>query len=207
MAKQTNFISTLTEDIAHAIARNHEDDNQITRRNLVRTVFAGIEGLVWLFKQDVRDTAQETHGLQQAERTALDDIKHFVAANGKIKERPNYLDLQTTVRMATRIAHRINQKQEISFSEKEWQKLKVAKDVRNRITHPKSSTDLELTKSDVDGTLDAYFWLFERLTDIMMSSMGTRLDYARGVRDVLEKLKVGDPAISKLYALLYRHND
>jgi len=45
-----SFLKTLIQDIGAALSRNEAADNQASRRDTIRTAFAVIEGLVWIFR-------------------------------------------------------------------------------------------------------------------------------------------------------------
>jgi hypothetical protein len=199
---ETSFAAILTEDVARALSRQEAQDTQSTRRDLVRSAFAAIEGWVWLFREEVREAANQTIGLTEEERAVLSENTLFVAQNGEIKSRPNYLDLKTTIRLCAKVANRLTGKDDIDFSELGWSKLQEAKNIRNRITHPKSAKELCITQHDVEKVLDAFYWISENILDALASSIEARLDYLGGIKEVFEGLKMNDPEISSLYQAL-----
>lgn len=198
-APDDSFLLILLNDVGAAISRRKANDTQATRRDTVRTAFAAIEGVVWIFREHVIDTAESTYGLEDDEKSILQERQLSVSEQGKITEQPRYLPLTATVRFIARIAGRLNEVDHFDFGTSEWDGFRKAIAVRNRITHPKSSHDLHVSKADVDEVTNALFWFLERLTEIMAQSVETEKRYLGQYREVFEKLKAGDLEMTALY--------
>jgi hypothetical protein len=204
---EDSFLVALVSDVQASLRRQSVLDNQGTRRDVTRTTFAAIEGLVWGFREEIIDAAVSTYGLEEAEKAVLSETTFSLSDNGKISEKPTFNSLVATLRLCSRIAHRINSKVDIEFSDKEWNYLLEAKKIRNRVTHPKSLDDLHLSQVDVLRTVEAFHWLFEKLTDVLETTIQTRSSYLGSFEDVLSKLKDGDPEVTNLYNALAAARD
>lgn len=203
-----SFTAILTEDVARALSRQQTRDSQSARRDLVRSAFAAIEGWVWVLREEVMETAKQTKGLNEDEIAVLSERTFYVSNSGDIKSRPNHLDLKTTIRLCAKIANRVTQQKDIDFSEVGWEKLQNAKDIRNRITHPKNINELILEPKDVDNVLDAFFWISDKILDVIETSVNVREDHLGQIEAVLNGLDSGDPEISGLYqALAAKRNE
>jgi hypothetical protein len=194
-----SFMLILLNDVGAAISRRKIDDNQATRRDMIRTAFAAIEGMVWIFREHVIDTAENTYGLECDEKLILQERQLSVSEQGKITEQPRYLPLTTTIRFIARIANRLNGIDHFDFGASEWEGFRKAIGIRNRITHPKSADDLHVRKADVQQVMNALSWFLEKLTEILAQSVMTQKRYLGQLKDVFEKLKAGDPEITALY--------
>ena len=194
-----SFLLILLKDVGTAIARRQCDDTQASRRDMIRTAFAAIEGLVWIFREEVIDTAESTYGLEDDEKLILQERQLSVTEQGKITEQQRYLPLPTIIRFVARIAGRLNNVDHFEFGTAEWDGFRKAIGIRNRITHPKSADDLHISKADVDHVLDALYWFLEKHTEVSAQSVETRKRYLGQFKDVLEKLKTGDPEMTALY--------
>jgi hypothetical protein len=194
-----NFLLILLHDVGAAISRREIDDTQSTRRDTIRTAFAAIEGMVWIFREHVIGTAEGTYGLEDNEKLILQERQLSVSEQGKITQQSRYLPLPTTVRFIARIASRLNGVDHFDFGESDWEGFRQAISIRNRITHPKSAEDMHVSNADVEQVFDALYWFFEKLTEVMAKSVETQKRYLGEFKDVFEKLQSGDPEMKALY--------
>jgi hypothetical protein len=206
-APEDSFLLILLNDVGAAISRRKADDTQATRRDTIRTALAAIEGMVWIFREHVIDTAESTYGLENDEKLILQERQLSVSEQGKITEQLRFLPLATTVRFIARIASRLNGVEHFNFGAAEWDGFRKAIGIRNRITHPKSSRDLHVSKADVQAVTDALFWFLEGLTEIRAQSVETQKRYLGQFKEVLEKLKEGDPEMTALYKAVRDRED
>ncbi|TAD83881.1 MAG: hypothetical protein EAY70_01665 [Sphingomonadales bacterium] len=197
--RDDSFMLILLNDVGAAISRRKMDDNQATRRDMIRTACAAIEGMVWIFREHVIDTADSTYGLEGDEKLILQERQLSVSEQGKITEQPRYLPLTTTIRFIARIANRLNDIDHFDFGASEWEGFRKAIEIRNRITHPKSADDLHVSKTDVEQVMNALSWFLEKLTEILAQSLVTQKRYLGQFKDFFEELKAGDPEITALY--------
>jgi hypothetical protein len=198
-ALSDSFLAILTHDVGVALQRNEEADNQATRRDTIRSAFAAIEGLVWIFREEIVDAAQATYGLEQDEMTILQERQLSVTEQGKISAQARYLTLTTTIRFLARIASRITGTEPFDFGAGDWDEFRKAIAIRNRITHPKSADDLLFSKEDVDRVKDALFWFLHKHAEVLAQTVETRKAYLGQLDQLFEKLKAGDPEMVELY--------
>jgi len=201
-SQSDSFFLTLLKDVSIALSRQESADNQITRRDMIRTAFAAIEGLVWIFREEIVDTAESTYGLEDDERSILRERQLAVSDQGKITVQSRCLPLTTTIRFVARIASRINGFEHFEFGGTEWDNFRRAIVVRNRITHPKSANDLFVSKADVEQVTNALFWFLGKHVEVLTQTVETRKSYLGEFDEVLEKLKSGDPEVTSLYNAL-----
>lgn len=197
-----NFLNILVKDVAVSMSRKAASDTQVTRRDLIRTAFAAIEGLVWIFREEVIDAAESTYGLEDDEKAIFEERQLSITEQGKISAQSRFISLASTIRLVARIASRINEADDVDFSGRDWDRFRKAIAVRNRITHPKSVGDLHVTEDDVDQVTNALFWFLERHTDVLARTVTTRKSHLGQFKDVLHKLESDDPEITALYDAL-----
>lgn len=205
-ARDDSFFLILFRDVGTALARNANEDNQATRRDLTRTAFAAIEGLVWIFREAVVTVAEETNGLEDGEKEILQERQLSVSEQGKISVQARFLGLIPTVRLIARIASRISGAEYFDFGASEWDGFRKAIAIRNRITHPKSAADLHLSKADVDQVISALFWFLETHSGVLAATLHTQKAFLGDIKDVLDNLKLGDPVTTELYKQILRQN-
>lgn len=197
-----SFVEILLTDVAGAMRRYEDSSTQAHRRDLVRTSFAALEGVVWIFREHVIEAARTTYGLERNEEIALSELSYQVAENGQIYGQPRFVPLLSIVRLIARIGDRIAPNAPIDFSGSEWRRVKDAIKIRNRITHPKSGEDMVLTQTEVETSLAALFWLLEGTSNVMETANIAARDYFGRFGEVLQKLKSGDPEVIALYNLI-----
>ena len=199
---ETTFLHLLFADVARVVARTDNANSHADRRDLVRTSFAAIEGLVWVLKQRFSKTAQETYGLDAPEIAVLADKSFRLGTDGKIHSQQNHLPTLATIRLISRIAERISGQASIDFSLAGWEQLRLAIQVRNRITHPKKPDDLQISASDLATVLDSTFWLLDQAANLLEAEKNIHQTFLEDFDEALQLLKKNDPETVALYRAL-----
>ena len=187
-----NFLVILMHDVLLALERRDLEDVQATRRDLIRTMFAAIEGASWEYRDHVRSVATDLDMLPPLVEMALSETTYRVAENGEIDEQVRYISMPAMIRLTTRLAESICPGFELDFKNDGWASFKTSIKIRNRITHPKSISDLEITDAEITVCQSAYFWIinlllyFTELT-LLESSRRTKL-----LKQFVDKLITGD---------------
>jgi hypothetical protein len=172
----------LIGDALAASSRLLKDDTPTHRRELVRTLFAGIEGLVWRLKQDVlKHIASD--GLSEHERAAMLEETYRVDDNGTVDVLPRYLPLTSGIRLAARIIERYRPEFKAQFDTDGWASLKQALNIRNRLVHPKTGDDLNVSRDEIAKCYEAFAWVLA----FSIRALGETLDVMATERKKLEQ--------------------
>ncbi len=166
---------------------------------MVRTIFAAIEGVAWIFREHVTGAARDSYGLDPDEATALSEIAFQISETGKVHRRQSFMPLLNSIRLTARIGARIAPSKQIDFSGRGWGQLRDAIAIRNRITHPKGVSDLVLTDHDIETGTAALFWFLVETSDFMETANSANIDYLGEFRLVLNRLLNNDPDMHALY--------
>ncbi|MEO5706258.1 MAG: hypothetical protein ABIT10_01910 [Alteraurantiacibacter sp.] len=201
---EESFLGMLLGDVSQAMERHQLSGSQAEKRNLVRTTFAAIEGLAWIFREHIVDVAETTAGLKADEIQALAETACAVSEQGRISVQSRFIPFLAGIRLIARIAERLTPEAAIDFSGKAWPRFKNAVALRNRITHPKSRSDITLTEVDVAISLGALFWFLEVSAAAKEATNRAARDYLGQLDEVFQLLRNGDPATTALYELLVR---
>lgn len=195
------FVATLIFDAEAAIQRFSSSGNESQQacRELVRSLHATIDGVVWAFREHVRSSGQTMDLLTLAEESVLSETNFQVSDRGKISAQPRYLPLLGTVRLACRIASRINPKFSADFDGKAWADFRDALATRNRLTHPKTMADLAVSNDEIAQVINSFFWILDVSVRAMEASVDALREYVTMVDEVLQDLKAGDPETLKAY--------
>jgi hypothetical protein len=157
---QESLTRVLIADVTSARNRFLADtENQTTRRDLIRTTFAAMEGLHWQLRQDVLKSDERLLNLSGHERAALAEETYSVTTQGQLKVVSKNMPLTTGIRLLVRLVSRANPEFTIDFNHRGWSDLHAATEVRNRVVHPKALDDLEVSDKEVKQTMTAFHWL------------------------------------------------
>ena len=193
LSLQETFMGSLLTDVASVMERQASRDNQSTRRELVRTLFAAVEGLVWTYREHILEIGRATDMLTPAEEYAFSEKSYLVSDQGKIVEQTRFMPIPALIRLTTRLAGKISPALEIKFDNAGWHQFQQALKIRNRVTHPKSETDLLIDSKDLGVCFAAFDWLFELCLTAMEAATVVHKQNLALFRTMLEKLKRGDP--------------
>ena len=197
------FFGILTQDVILSMERQERNDTQATRRDLIRTMFAAIEGYVWKYREHVRSVISDIGTIPALTELALSETSYTVTENGKLEAQTRFITLTAMIRLVSRLAEEHCPGLQVDFSQAGWSHLQQAIKIRNRITHPKSTSDLTITPQDIATTNAGFFWLLESITSVMESTKIALEQYVTDIKLLGEKLISGDPqAIAEYKAAL-----
>ena len=151
----------LWRDMVEAGSRRLQDDSPFNRRTYVRAYFAFVEGWVWINKQLalVRHYLSNTPLLSEAEVALLRDEQYEVKSNGDAVIRTKFIRLVDNIRFMDKCLDKVGRPTKpLDFESPAWRALKESVEIRNRITHPRTPEDLDLSDEDMKTIQDAANW-------------------------------------------------
>ena len=202
-----SFFGMLSQDVVLSLARRESDDSQASRRDLIRTMFAAIEGYVWQYRGHVRSIVNDIEPLSPLLELALSETSYAVTEGGKVETQIRFISLTSMIRLVTRIAEKHCAGLKVDFSQAGWSHLQQAIKMRNRITHPKSKVVLEITPTDIDISLAGFLWLCELIVTVMESTNSVAAQYLTEFREVAEALTRSDPTAVATYKAVLSHSE
>jgi hypothetical protein len=199
LSQPRSFIAVLIEDVIVARDLLRANDNAAARRNLVRSTLAAIEGLVWITRENVRESVEALGELTPLGSLALRERTYTVADNGDIIEQVRFVTLPAMIRLICRQAGRIIPDLKVRFDHVGWTRLKQAIEIRNRVTHPKSHHDLEVTDADLATLKAGFSWIKATAEYLLATIVVVQRSHLEGQREFLSLLESGDPAALQDY--------
>jgi hypothetical protein len=163
----------LFEDAFYFKEQLEKQDNQFMRRAYVRSVFAAIEGNTFNMKQTAllvgrragADFSEEDIALLKEESYDLND-------KGEAYSQTKFIQLPKNVRFAFKTyAHAFQVNFELKVDDKGWMNFKEALDLRHRLTHPKSVTDINVTDADLTKVKVAEEWYARNVYDLFVKCL------------------------------------
>ena len=144
------IMSPLVDDMRAASCAVQRGTHEYLRRVYIRTLFATIEADVFQRKQLALIGHGKTHTFEDSELAVLREVQYNVQGSGRISETPKYIPLSANYRLSYVLAAKvIRSRFKLDCSGKEWQDFKHCIDLRNKITHPKTDSDIVVTKNDL----------------------------------------------------------
>ena len=182
----------LVGDAHFALERIKDDDRPVLRREAMRSIIAAIEGVAWVYRQHIRNLSSDMVELSPLLDLAFDEKTYSVTENGELVEQVRFVPFTSMFRLTTRIASEICDAVSIDFGESEWSKLKKAIDKRNSLAHPKSSSDLNVTNSDLENAKAGLFWVLENVVSVMDQTVTVARRYSEDAKNLVADLIDGN---------------
>lgn len=172
------LFATLGEDVHRAVAAAHDVGDQYSYRQFVRAAFAMQEGLTYAIKQMALAVDDDEHILTPQERAFLSEVSYDLDERGELKERPAALAMLRNIRFAFKSHSKVHQSGYVlPVGEAGWEKLGKATAIRNRLTHPKGSRDVNVEADEVEIVRYAHVWFARQALALIEAA--ARADAAR----------------------------
>lgn len=194
-----DFVSMLLFDVAASMRRYDKNQSEQARREMVRTLFAAIEGYTWMYREHIIEAARSMEELTIEEELALSEVSYQVTEQGKVIGQPRYMSMLATFRLTTRIASRLNPELAVRFDTGDWECLRRAVAIRNRTVHPKSRADLRITPKDLVVVQDAFHWLLNTAMGAMEAANAALRQFNDDFHAILTELRNGNPTVWAAY--------
>ena len=201
------FFGVLTQDVILSMKRQERSDTQATRRDLIRTMFAAIEGYVWKYREHVQSVISDIGTIPTLTELALSETSYVVTENGKVEAQTRFITLTSMIRLVSRLAEEHCPGLQVDFAPAGWSHLQKSIKIRNRITHPKTTSDLKITPQDIAITNAGFFWLLESITSVMESTNLAAARYLIDLKLFTDRLFSGDPQTIAEYQAAFRTLD
>lgn len=163
----TDRLFPMLDDALWAEKALEANDSQATRRAYVRSVFAVMEGTVWILKTTILSAAgraENRHFLKRGEYELLSDKSYELKNNGQVREQTKYLRLHENVRFTYSIIERYTGTSlSLGVNTSDWNDFLRAIEVRNRVTHPKTAAEFSISDDEIQFCKGVTSW-FNLLT-------------------------------------------
>jgi hypothetical protein len=157
----TDMAWVLGQDCKDQYLATQSNDSQMYRRAYVRSVFAFIEGILYRMKRTAAHLGWPLGKLTIAEMITIDETAFDINNKGEVEAKPVFIRFLNNVKFSFRIYSKsVDSTFKLSLGGNGWQKLQEAVKVRDRLMHPKLTTDLDVTDAEVEATKMAFDWFF-----------------------------------------------
>ena len=187
-----SFIGILVGDVELTLERVQAIDSQYNRRDLVRTTIAAIEGVTWVFRQNIQSVATDIDSIPPDVAAVFSETFYSVNEQGKITQQSRFVPLLAIIRLTANLAKQICPNLILDFSQNGWADLKQAIIIRNRITHPKNKRDLYITLAEIAVVRSGFVWLLSLTQDAMEAANAESAFHLHLLRTFTDLLIAGD---------------
>ena len=143
-----------------------QPESQFARRVYIRSVFAYIEGSVWILKNVCLNTKPKNGKARKvsvAEIAILLEESYQLKNNGNIRITKNNVKLLENLKFTFKyINHLFTGKIDLQLDTENGVHLKIAKEIRNRLTHPKQVSDLTISDKEIYICQKVCGWFIEK---------------------------------------------
>jgi hypothetical protein len=148
------------------------DERPFWGRTIVRSLFAGIEGLCYCNKQiALAAAALKNIDLTSAEVAMLREESYRLNDKGEVESIKSKLGTVPNLAFSLRMLARARGgSYQIDTTSAGWQAFKTSIRVRDRITHPKDASDLQVTKEEVGSTMNGASWFLDTERGIILAT-------------------------------------
>jgi len=153
----------LLEDAHAAETHLEQQDSQFARRAYIRSVFAAVEGIVWLLKRVCLKLAGAAKAkLDLGEYSLLQDQTYELKQNGELNVQTKFLRLPDNLRFTFRVFNRsFAANVDLGVGAASWDHFLEALAIRHRITHPKEVDQLDVTDAEIARCKEVCSWFNE----------------------------------------------
>jgi hypothetical protein len=173
------IMDALTSDVGRAMQLQSDDPaDAFARRALVRNVMTLVEGTVFAIKNLALETRGTMEGdLSVAELVLLLEDSYDLDDNGRTRTRINFLRVNSNLRFAFAILAKIHgiADSPLDVGGAGWQAFLRTVAVRNALTHPKKTGDLEVSDAAVSDAKETFSWFIVQFLALMMAILDERI--------------------------------
>lgn len=159
---------TLVGDVARARQQAEQTHNDADARSYVRAAFAYSEALSFFFRRMAhamhfaRDRA-----LTEEELVLLQEVGPTVDDHGKVKLSRRWLSSEGGLLFGFRVLLKaLGPPQEPPLG-KGWENYRRGIDIRDRLTHPKTESDLDVSAADLETIHGAVQWINDLIDPVV----------------------------------------
>jgi hypothetical protein len=159
-------IQELLKDACEAENYLKNNNSQFAKRAYIRSIFAYMEGTIWIFKQLIVQTVFQSKAvtnplrlLSIAELGLLSDVSYDLKDNGEPYEQQKFLPISKNLRFTVGIMNRFTHSSiDLQTNSKTWDRFNKTIKIRNRITHPKNTGEIDITDEEIKHAIEVCNW-------------------------------------------------
>lgn len=188
LTRTYDLLSSLISDVNSSFEYLQKDEgSQHLRRNVVRSTFSFLEGVIQILKFELKADfrLKRTNAiLTKKETEILYEVR--IIEDRKIPWNiPLDDNLKKTIAIAIKAWNLVSKT--IDFSASEYNSFLMAKETRNRLTHPRTYYDIEISDEEIKLMIITFNWL----KNGFMATMRAKIEIILGTlpTEIVEKFR------------------
>jgi hypothetical protein len=162
----------LRNDVLECVVELVNSDTPKNRRTLVRAIFAEVESSIYLFRRLALNPQEPEAELDASEKAFLKEEQHEISEHGEIRVKQYFGRFLANFRFVIRMYMKVNGlNKAIDYSGSGWNALQKATKIRNRLTHPREATDLEVTDDEIEIIGLAYNYQHDIFQELLVQNL------------------------------------
>ena len=170
-AELIEFSTRMRADVIRALSGAAPANAQYERRIYARVLFAYIEGSIYLLKRvllKLHEMNPQIAFFTDAERSLLLECSYEIDVRGRPQEKQIKLKTLSNIVFTLNLYDRVHSgSRGIDKGGDGWRSLSKALLIRHRITHPKRSSDVDITDADLMNLIAADNYFHDELKAIV----------------------------------------
>jgi hypothetical protein len=185
------LLPILSQDAEEAIKFAEKEKTSRAYRSAFRTLFASLEGFIYLMKLLPQAGSRSTPGVfSVAELALLEEETYGLDESGEPRTWTKYLRLEDNLRFTIRmLAKRTGSEFELDLNDGGWQSLKASLQIRHRVTHPRHKSDLAVTEEEFKRLVKGFNWAHAVLVRNLARSFLTLYDEVEDIKARVKRLR------------------
>jgi hypothetical protein len=195
------LITLLGADVSSQYQQLLSEDSQLLRRSFIRSFFAYVEGATYLLKQSrLSHASQHSAEYTAAEMAMLAEENYSLNNKGEISTQRKFLPTAENFLFAMRIFLKgiPNVDLGIDVGSVEWGNFKKALQIRHRIVHPKSESDVEISDSEKELLVHVCVWFNYVVVSMLIDCVDSLNITTKQLKRETEQLKKGAEQLKKM---------
>jgi hypothetical protein len=143
--------------------------NECLQRVFVRTLYSFIETTCYIWKQaaHLKESSDLASGMIKEPRLSNKEISmifeesYYVSENGNVGSRPCYAEASRNFRFALKVFEKtFGYGMSFVFNDKGWASYLKGLQIRNRLTHPRTVSDIVISDEEHEIINEVFDWFF-----------------------------------------------
>jgi hypothetical protein len=151
------------------------DEDRSSNRTFTKTLFCMVEAVSFRMRQIMLERYEnELLKISAEEYIVLSEIRVEIDSKGKIKQRPGFYNFSEMFLFTFRTYCSHYDKMEIYskyLSDYRYEAFTKSVLIRNKLTHPKSVFDINISKGNTSNMLLAYEWFDNFMMDVLYGDL------------------------------------
>lgn len=175
----------LVEDAHRALKVANENPTPYNMRVAFRVVFSAIEGLIWILKQNIIVGLHLEDGIYSLGEIAfLKEEAYQLKNRGEVEAKQRFIRVSENLLFAWKMYFRgVLPDFSPTLDGEGWKGLQHSLKARNRITHPRSPSDLDVNQDDLKALSDGFDWVvrttFQNMARALLRMRACRFEYLK----------------------------